>query len=294
MSINVANSSGSGGYSLSAALQPTTRMWTVTDAMSASFSWYADGSTHTESLAGFETDHPTVQLRSVEVDVVNCSSSTADVWIDDLGIGINGTDTIYDFEPPKPDSLTVRTTPSTVVDGKSVVSSGILLSAGEPLGDRSVSLWARTPGIAYKKVESATTDDSGKFSSGRLRPAATTTYEWRHAADDEYATAASHPVTVRVARHVTFVLSPKTKLRHDAKEHVHGTVAPAKKGLKVTVFAARGHGRPQWVAHTTLDRRGHYAASFALPRGHYTLYVKTARDAKDLAGTSGVHALVVK
>jgi hypothetical protein len=146
---------------------------------------------HPPSSAGFK-----VELLSGACAVI----STLPSYWDDLRFGLSGhTPTRYNFESTT-GGLTISANHSTIAVGSTVTLSTVFRDGGTLQGGRNVELWAKKSGaLHYVRIRMLTTvvtaGPSFGHASATVKPAVTTSYQWRHPLDAAIQ-ATSSPVKV--------------------------------------------------------------------------------------------------
>jgi len=131
----------------------------------------------------------------------NCAHiSTRPVYFDHLDFAISGTGTRWDFES-RTGGLSIAATPGSIAAGDYVRLSTVLRDGGLPVANATVSLWARPNGAAhFVKIRTVAATSASGAASARVRPAKTTTYQWRHAVDAHVQATTSWKQTVQVTQ----------------------------------------------------------------------------------------------
>lgn len=193
-----------GSYALlgTAGARPNT--WTQVDALHLPLKVYSyaqqDWTGETVSMADWGTlnhgdgqGYFTVNDAPCQLQHTAPGSLSLDGWT----YGENGTTaTTYDFEKGATLSLAIKAAKSTIVRGRSTKLTTTLLLGQDPLGGRTVDLFAKPKGTAtFTKVGSASTSGVG-LATYTVKPKKTTTYQWRYAGHSSPLKA----ITVRPAR----------------------------------------------------------------------------------------------
>jgi len=182
-------------------LNPLTAKVEVTHADTSTFpTVYTDEgkSTYTAYLTG----HPGAHVSDAAILSYNCGSGSggsgpADLNIDDVRLGFDGSSTTYNFEPDPAVALTAHA-PHSAHRANPVAITGLLTRKGGALAGQPVALQARPKGsktwLAAGTIKSTY---NGRLYSVQL-PSKTTEFRWAFAGTSTAGAVTSKPVTVRI------------------------------------------------------------------------------------------------
>ncbi|HEU4399484.1 MAG TPA: carboxypeptidase-like regulatory domain-containing protein [Actinomycetota bacterium] len=163
--------------------------------------------------------------------------------------------------------------------------------SGAGIAGQPVNLWRRpATTTGWQQAGTATTGPDGSF---RLAPApaATTAYRASFAGSDQYATAESAQLTVRVRTKVTARKSA-SRLRRGQTFTVTGTVSPNHAGQRV-YLQRLVNGAWKTAATATLSTGSRYTLRAKPPKGRLTYRVYKGADRDHVASASARQAVTV-
>jgi hypothetical protein len=279
-------------YLLTLGLPSTPGQWASTNVVTGQVAWeYIDGGdsdvvgSGVSDYTDFSAAHPTTEIDSLGVFAENCANSAENVNLDDLTIGYGNLATDYDFEAIAASNLHAALSASTVIAGRSVTPSASLDSGGVGLSEEPVTLSKRAAGSsAFTPVGDYITNASGVVKAPKQHPTVTTVYRWTFNGGADFAGAASKPLTARVASKVSLALAKPT-VAQGKPIVATGAITPIHPGLTLTLW--RGNAKHHTKLARAVERpNGSYSIVKLLRRGHYALFVTTAKDATNTAGKS--------
>lgn len=138
------------------------------------------------TVQDFATAHPPSSAGfKIELLSGNCGAiSTFPNYFDNLIVGYPASATKYDFESRK-GGLTITVNHATIAAGSSVKVSTVFTDGGEPVQGRHVALYAKPQGASsFTKIRTFYPTTASGGASFTLRPAKTTTYQWRYNGGD--------------------------------------------------------------------------------------------------------------
>lgn len=250
-----------------------------------------------QSLTDYLVDHPGDAAQSVDLSygAAPCLGSglSTGTALDTETIGINGVDTLYDFEgPPFATTATIAAAKPTVKYGGAGTSvSGVLASTQGAIGGAKVQLWAKPAGGSYAKLSTVTADLDGKVSA-TVKPTRTTTYQWRFTGDADNAACTSAGQQVQVAPKLSLSIDkPRRKLGQAFV--ASGKVSPKLKGLTISVMRTTTGGDIK-VGSGKVAKNGTYSIRVVVHQvGTWSVYAKSASTSAYAGGKSTAWSVVV-
>jgi len=179
--------------------------------------------------------------------------------------------------PPPAPTLTLAAAPKTIVYGKSLMLSGLLMQGSAPLSAQAVPLFSEPIGTTtFKALAPATTGTTGSFGRA-VKPTMRTTYKV------SFAGAPDALVTVFVKHLVTLSVVKK-----GGKAYFRGKIGPRHPNRLVLVQVRKGS---RWVTFGKVKttKRSTFLLAKTLKAGvHYKFRATTGADRQHLAGVSRV------
>jgi hypothetical protein len=251
----------------------------------------------TQPWTTFAANNPDEVLANLTIAALpSCALPATTFDLDDLVIGIDDTTTTYDFEPLLKTAIDAHQLATSLAAGHKFRPNATLKVAGKPVSGQALALFAE-PATAshYHQVATAITNSHGVATAKPPRPVVNTRYRWQYAATSDNAAAVSRPATLHVASSVSLRVTKRkvaTTVANGTRIHATGRVSPKHKGTVITLWRRSGK-HPVKLAHGTEARSGSFSIDKVLPRGTYTLFVTTAKDAVNAAGTSVTHKVTI-
>ncbi len=207
-----------------------------------------------------------------------------------------GTPSVTSLQTPNPTALSLSASKASLVAGKSVTLSGVLVRAVgsnvQPLVGQTVTIAAKSDSGHVSKVADVTTRSQGAYQI-KIFPRTDATYGALFAGGpgtngvrDAPALSNAFP-SVSVAPLVV-AAAQRTRLGKHATVHVLGTVTPNEAGRTVRLVRIDGTGRAHTIGRATLSPGSHFSVRGNVPRtrGVYELQVRISRRLGNLAGQS--------
>jgi hypothetical protein len=285
---------------------------TPTSANTATVSWNAPttGTTATSYSVVVSTTSATTTDTGVTVTV---DSSTRSATV----TGLKGTTTYFvavrasdgtntgppattELDTPNPSALSLQASHTSVVAGKQVKLSGLLVHSvgtnpASPLAGQQVVIAARSDTGKTTTVATVTTKSNGTYSF-LIFPKTDAAYGAFYsgsnggaggvpdapAASNAFPKVMVAPLVVAAARHTT--------LTKHAKVTVHGTITPNESGRTVRLVRIDGTGKTHRVGSATLSAGSHFTITGRIPttRGVYSLRALIGPRVGNVAGESAI------
>lgn len=227
-------------------------------------------SSGTTTLSDFKDAHSTATFNTFVISPESCGAGT--YYLDDVHYAVGTTDNTVDFEAPLPASLTNGSHPTSVVTGAATTLTATLASAGTPLGDQPVSLYAHGVGTSWHLVTTRTSDANGAVSA-KVASTSTTTYQWRYAASGtNYAPVNASSVLI-TSRQLVVISSKPTSTAYRGTAVIKGRITPHKTGVTVQLVRLVS-GKRVVVASTKTVSGGYFTLKAPMnARGTYSYVV---------------------
>lgn len=259
---------------------PTNGAWAMADALASTLNTAGGETTYAQYVA----DNPDAVVWELQVYDKTCGSTDLVVNIDDLVIGINGSNTTYDFEAPKA-TLTPSISATKVTAGQTVTPRVRALRAGTatPIVGETVRLYARKyPSTTFHLVTTRTTNSNG-YASYPVKPLVATTYKWVLPAQD-FAPVTSATKSVKVRTRLTAHVSD-TSLSKTQNLILKGSTYKSRPGATVQLRRVTSTGYVI-VQKLTVAGDGTYRFKHRLPSGKQHVYVHIGSGSGEIANNS--------
>ncbi len=155
------------------------------------------------TYADYLTGHVGAHVSDAAIISYNCGSGTggsgpADLNVDDVRVGFNGSSTTYDFEPDPTVALSAHA-PHSARRASPVAITGLLTRKGGAIAGQPVALQAKPKGSkTWLAAGTIKTTYNGRLYSVQL-PTTTTEFRWSFAGTANAGAVTSKPVTVHIA-----------------------------------------------------------------------------------------------